>query len=47
MDASPVVPLWYDEVIRLVDPKVKGLRPNALNLLELRRVDIDVQVAPL
>jgi peptide/nickel transport system substrate-binding protein len=40
MDASPVVPLWYDEVIRLVDPRVKGLRPNALNLLELRRVDI-------
>jgi len=40
MDASPVVPLWYDEVIRLVDPQVKGLRPNALNLLELRRVDI-------
>lgn len=40
MDASPVVPLWYDEVIRLVDPSVKGFRPNALNLLELRRVDI-------
>lgn len=40
MDASPVVPLWYDEVIRLVDPRVKGLRPNALNLLELRHVDI-------
>jgi len=40
MDASPVVPLWYDEVIRLVDPSVKGLRPNALNLLELRHVDI-------
>ncbi|HVU55440.1 MAG TPA: ABC transporter substrate-binding protein [Puia sp.] len=40
MDASPVAPLWYDEVIRLVDPRVKGLRPNALNLLELRHVDI-------
>jgi peptide/nickel transport system substrate-binding protein len=40
MDASPVVPLWYDEVIRLVDMHVKGFRPNALNLLELRRVDI-------
>jgi peptide/nickel transport system substrate-binding protein len=40
MDASPVVPLWYDEVIRLVDPSVKGFRPNALNLLELRHVDI-------
>jgi oligopeptide transport system substrate-binding protein len=40
MDASPVVPLWYDEVIRMVDPRVKGFRPNALNLLELRHVEI-------
>ncbi|MEI6946604.1 ABC transporter substrate-binding protein [Paraflavisolibacter sp. H34] len=35
---APVVPLWYDVVIRLVQPGVEGLRPNALNLLELRRV---------
>lgn len=40
MDASPVVPIWYDKVIRLVDPHVDGLLPNALNLLELRKVDI-------
>jgi peptide/nickel transport system substrate-binding protein len=40
MDAAPVVPIWYDQVIRLVDPHVKGLLPNALNLLELRKVDI-------
>lgn len=40
IDAAPVVPLWYDEVIRLVNPRVKGLAPNALNLLELRTVDI-------
>lgn len=40
MDAAPVVPIWYDQVIRLVDPRVQGLHPNALNLLELRRVDI-------
>jgi peptide/nickel transport system substrate-binding protein len=40
MDAAPVVPLWYDEVIRLVNPRVRGLEPNALNLLELRKVDI-------
>ncbi|HEY6899022.1 MAG TPA: ABC transporter substrate-binding protein, partial [Puia sp.] len=38
MDASPVVPLWYDEVVHLVNPRVKGFEPNALNLLELRRV---------
>jgi peptide/nickel transport system substrate-binding protein len=35
---APVVPLWYDEVIRLVQPNVQGFEPNGLNLLELRRV---------
>jgi len=39
IDAAPVVPIWYDKVIRMVDPRVKGFRPNALNLLELRHVD--------
>lgn len=37
MQDAPVVPLWYDKVIHLVQPGVKGFRPNALNLLELRR----------
>ena len=40
MDASPVIPLWYDEVVHLINPRVKGLEPNGLNLLELRRVEI-------
>jgi peptide/nickel transport system substrate-binding protein len=35
---APVIPLWYDEVIRLVNPRVKNFEPNGLNLLELRRV---------
>lgn len=35
---APVVPLWYDEVIRLVSPRIKNFHPNGLNLLELRRV---------
>jgi peptide/nickel transport system substrate-binding protein len=35
---APVVPLWYDMVIRLVQPYVKGFTPNSLNLLELRKV---------
>jgi oligopeptide transport system substrate-binding protein len=39
MDASPVIPLWYDEVVHLINPRVRGLEPNGLNLLELRRVD--------
>lgn len=38
---APVVPLWYDEVIHLVQPNVKGFAANALNLLELRRVRLD------
>ena len=37
---APVVPLWYDEVIRLVSPRVSGFEPNSLNMLELRKVRI-------
>ena len=35
---APVIPLWYDKVIRLVQPNVKNFSTNALNLLELRNV---------
>ena len=38
IDDAPVVPLWYDVVVHLVQPGVQGFIPNALNLLELRRV---------
>ncbi len=38
---APVVPLWYDMVIHLVNKNVKNFRPNALNLLELRRVEVE------
>jgi len=37
---APVVPLWYDEVFRLVNPRIKNFHANGLNLLELRRVKI-------
>jgi ABC-type transport system substrate-binding protein len=37
---APVVPLWYDKAVRLVQTNVKGFRPNALNLLELRKTHI-------
>jgi oligopeptide transport system substrate-binding protein len=33
---APVVPLWYDQVIHLVNPTVTGFEANGLNLLELR-----------
>jgi ABC-type transport system substrate-binding protein len=34
---APVVPLWYDKSVRLVQMNVKGFTPNGLNLLELRK----------
>jgi len=40
IDDAPVVPLYYDEVIHLVNPNVRGFGSNGLNLLELRRVQI-------
>lgn len=40
MNDAPVVLLWYDKVVRLVQTNVKGFKPNALNLLELRRTEI-------
>ena len=40
MNDAPIVPLWYDMVIHLVQPTVKGFKPNALNWLELRRVKL-------
>ena len=41
IEDAPVVPLWYDEVIHLIQPNVKGLAANALNLLELRRASLN------
>ena len=37
---APVVPLWYDKVVHLVQTNVKGFTANALNLLELRRATL-------
>lgn len=41
IDDAPIVPLWYDQAIRLVQKNVSGFKPNALNLLELRRTKIE------
>jgi peptide/nickel transport system substrate-binding protein len=38
MQDAPVIPLWYDEVIHLVQPNLSGFHPHPLNLLDLRRV---------
>jgi ABC-type transport system substrate-binding protein len=37
---APVVPLWYDKSVRLVQVNVTGFTPNGLNLLELRKTRI-------
>jgi peptide/nickel transport system substrate-binding protein len=41
MEDAPVVPLWYDVVVHLIQPYVKDFQANALNLLELRRVRLE------
>jgi peptide/nickel transport system substrate-binding protein len=40
IEEAPIVPLYYDEVLRFVRKGVTGLEPNAMNLLDLRRVKI-------
>jgi oligopeptide transport system substrate-binding protein len=40
IDDAPVVPVWYDMAIHLIQPNITGFYPNALNLLELRRTRI-------
>jgi oligopeptide transport system substrate-binding protein len=37
---APVVPVWYDEALHLVNTNVTGMEANALNLLELRKVSV-------
>lgn len=38
MIGAPVVPLYYDEVYRFVQPGIRNLGVNAMNLLDLRYV---------
>ncbi len=40
MQDAPVVVLFYDEVLRFVNKRVKDLGSNPINLLDLRRVKI-------
>ena len=35
---APIVPLYYDEVIRFTQKNVSGLGSNPINLLQLKRV---------
>lgn len=38
MEDAPIIPLYYDEVYRFVRKHVVGLEPDALNMLQLKRV---------
>ncbi len=40
-DKAPVIPLFYDQVIRLVQNDVRNLKNNPMNLLDLRKVRIE------
>jgi len=40
MTSAPIVPLYYDMVIRFVSKEVSGLDQNPMNVLDLRRVKI-------
>ena len=37
-NTAPIVPMFYDEVVRFTRKEVKGLGINATNLLELKKV---------
>ncbi|MEZ5023666.1 MAG: ABC transporter substrate-binding protein [Chitinophagales bacterium] len=41
IEEAPVVPLYYDEAVRFVNKKVKGLPNNAMNLLDLKKVYLE------
>jgi oligopeptide transport system substrate-binding protein len=38
---APVIPIWYDMAIHLIQPNIENFYPNGLNLLELRRAKIN------
>lgn len=41
VDEAPVIPLYYDEVVRFVQKKVENLELNPMNLLDLTRVKMN------
>jgi peptide/nickel transport system substrate-binding protein len=38
MESSPVIPMYYDKVVRFVSNDVVGMKSNPMNLLNLKRV---------
>lgn len=44
IEDAPVIPLYYDQIVRLVHHKVKGLGTNPMNLLNLKTVTKEIVV---
>lgn len=40
MQYAPIIPLYYDEIVRLSSKRVLNFEPNAMNLLKLESVDL-------
>jgi oligopeptide transport system substrate-binding protein len=38
IDNAPIVPLYYDQVVRLVQNNIEGLTSNSMNMLSLKKV---------
>ncbi len=41
IEDAPIVPIWYDMVLHVLQPNLKSFQPNALNMLELRWARFD------
>ena len=37
IDHAPIIPLYYDEVVRFTQKNISGFNPNAQNFLVLKR----------
>ena len=41
MEDIPIIPIYYDQVVRLVQNNVSGLTSNPMNMLDLKRVKLN------
>jgi len=41
LDEAPTVPLYYDEIVHFLQPRVKGWHTNAMNMLQLKDIELN------
>ena len=46
MPDAPIIPLYYDKILRMVQPSIEGLETNAMNMLYLKGVMKDSKQVP-